>query len=120
LPTSPSSIDAPLPIALQAVPQPLHGVLAVILEQDLDDVVHGIGIQLWTFEFSGYFLHAGRATAGGTHGFSPGDETGHQKGVISVEVELVLDPAVDGGGRELPHQDVPVVEVGVRRAVGVF
>jgi hypothetical protein len=43
-----------------------------------------------------------------------------EEGVGGVEVEAVVNPGGDSGGGELAHENVPVVEVGVGGAMGVF
>lgn len=64
----------------------------------------------------------GEGLGGLGEGLGSGAELGDagEEGVGGVEVEAVVDPGGDGGGGELPHEDVPVVEVGVGGAVGVF
>ena len=46
------------------------------------------------------------------------DEFGDE-GVVGVVVELVVDPLAGGRGRELLHEDVPMVKIGVDAAIGV-
>lgn len=41
------------------------------------------------------------------------------EGVIGIVVELIVDPLVGGRGRELLHEDVPMIKIGVDAAIRV-
>lgn len=41
------------------------------------------------------------------------------EGIIGIVVELVVDPLVGGRGRELLHEDVPMIKIGVDAAIWV-
>ena len=40
--------------------------------------------------------------------------------IIRIKVKPIFDPFRDSGGSELPHEDVPMIEIGVLTAVWVF
>lgn len=77
-----------------------------LLEEDLNDVF-GVGGRAGVEGGTG--RSGGRGRVVGRVG---GEEEGGE-GVLGVVVELITDPLLDGGGCELAHQDVPVVEVGI-------